>query len=82
MKLRKTYELGLHEGSSRERIYWEDKIKDKLEEVKSIYRELYKEPQRVSKKTKEGLLINIRTDLDREVYMALVTVLNGLLEEE
>ena len=31
----KTYELGLVIGTKREREYWKDKIKEKIEEVKS-----------------------------------------------
>lgn len=35
LKAKRTYEVGLIVGTKRERVYWESKIKEKIEEVKS-----------------------------------------------
>lgn len=83
MKLRKTYDMGLLDGTTRERIYWENKIKDKLKEVTKLYNEIYEFPEPKVEETPEGQLIyHLRYNTDKEALRIVRVIINQLLEEE
>lgn len=74
--------MAVFQGAENERIKWRDKIKTKLLEINEKYKELYETPLVETKIENNEMIRKITTNLDREVYMVLFTVLNELLEEE
>ena len=65
--LTSTYEFGLIVGTKRERVYWEDKIKKEIEELKVKLEDVSKHREKAKEQEEEAVLWCLEIRLDERI---------------